>query len=130
MHFLGDKMILKEKGYQLICEKYPFWFLFLQWRIFDMWCLHIPVADRTPFTGTLFSSNSLYYFVLKLNSLHYFFFFPYFCKMVESMLVVFKMRLHVSSYVCRNSFTDLIRHNLLLCILSSCRNCENSWENS
>ena len=31
-------------------------------RIFETWCLHIPVMDRTPFTGPL--SLALYYLLL------------------------------------------------------------------
>ena len=62
MRFLGDEMNLK--GYLLAgcCSCVINWyvrnslfvFCFLEWRIFDIWCLHIPVADRTSFTGTVF----------------------------------------------------------------------------
>ena len=124
MHFLGDKMNLKEKGYQLICEKYslPF-FVFNEGFLIYGACIfrlrieqHLQVHFFPLYLIILFRAE------IELSDTT---FLPYFWKMVDSMLVVLKMLSHVSSYVFRNSFADVFRHNLL-CKLPSCRHCENS----
>lgn len=47
-------------------------YFFLEiFRMFDVWCLHIPATDRTPFQGTFFHLLELMW--PKSNSFHLFF---------------------------------------------------------
>lgn len=110
MHFLGDKMNLKEK----VINWYERNTLFVSFSSMkDFWYMVLAYSGRGSniiYRYTVFLCTSLYYFVLKLNSLALTIsFFCCFCRTFGRCLrVCWLCWEYVSSYVFRNSLNDVL----------------------
>lgn len=75
---------------------------FPKWRIFYLWCLHIPITDRTPFTGLSLSSSLTSYLYVGCTM-----FIPW----VLPWFIIFILNLSVEPRVnCRKNKRILVRN--------------------